>query len=98
MDIEILKPLFTNRALIGVLAMLISLILAITFYRIVPDKAEESEGLQAAALRYGHALSWASLAEAGLASALVGRGLWFTLAVTGAAVCYLVFITALLRK
>lgn len=59
-------PAVKRRAALGIAGALLAGGMAVAWTVVVPDKAAATEGLQSAAIRYGHPATWALLSLLGV--------------------------------
>jgi hypothetical protein len=78
---------------LGLVGAAVAAVLTVVWLVVVPEKAEEASGVQAALIRYGHPACWALLAGAGVAYA-AGRPHTSRILGYAALVCYAAFILA----
>ena len=82
-----------RRRILGLVGAAVASLLAVVWLVVVPEKADETSGLQAALIRYGHPACWALLAGAGAAYA-AGRPHTSRLLGYAALACYAAFVLA----
>lgn len=79
--------------MLGLVGALVAGALTVVWLVVVPEKADQTSGVQAAVIRYGHPACWALLAGAGLAYA-AGRPHTSRLLGYAALACYAAFVLA----
>ena len=82
-----------RRRTLGLVGAAVAAVLAVVWLVVVPEKADEASGLQAALIRYGHPACWALLAGAGVAYA-AGRPHTSRVLGYAALACYAAFVLA----
>lgn len=83
----------SRRRTLGLVGAAVAVVLTVVWLVVVPEKADETSGLQAALIRYGHPACWALLAGAGLAYA-AGRPHASRVLGYAALACYAAFVLA----
>ena len=87
------RPDPRRRRTLGLVGAAVATVLAVVWLVVVPEKADEASGLQAALIRYGHPACWALLAGAGVAYA-AGRPHTSRALGYAALACYAAFVLA----
>lgn len=82
-----------RQRILGLAGAAVAAILTVVWLVVVPEKADEVGGVQAALIRYGHPACWALLAGAGVAYA-AGRPHTSRLLGYAALACYVAFLLA----
>lgn len=85
----------THHRLVGFIATLVALVVAIIYLKVLPEELETTEGMQAFILKYGHSLCWFLLAGASSLWAIRRQNKWSVALAYLALATYLIFIVTL---
>lgn len=83
-----------HRRAVGLAGAVLAAVLTVVWVVVVPDKAEETTGLQSWAVRLGHPLTWALLTVFGLGFAAGAPRRVLDVLAWAALGCYAVFLLA----
>lgn len=85
----------TRRVALGVGGAVVASGMAVLWWFVVPEAADSTGGLQAAAIRYGHPATWALLALLGLLIAVGAPRRMRSVVGALSAACYAAFLAGL---
>lgn len=85
-----------HHTLLGFTSSLVALLVAVIYFKVIPEEVSAVSGFQEIILRCGHALCWLLLAGSSFRWAIKRKGKWSGILAYGALGTYIVFISTLL--
>lgn len=81
---------------IGLTGSMIALVVAVIYFKVIPEEASAAGGFQEIVLRYGHSICWLLLAGASSRWAIKKKDKWSVVLAYAALTTYIIFILTLL--